>query len=311
MGLIEVTQRKAVIDIGTNSIKFCLAESDGPGSYRVVKDVTEITRLGEGLKDTGYISPDVLERNARPVANFVNEARSSGADEVVVVGTMAMREAKNTCDFIKRVKDLCGVTPQVLSGEEEGMLSYEAVVAGISGAANADLIAMDTGGGSTEFSFGKAGRLVRSFSLNVGSVRFTEDYLAQTPVPGDRLAAVRAAIKAEFAAGGVTGPADLLVGMGGTVTTMAAVKYGMAKYDPDRVQNSTLTLDDVRSQIADYASKSLAQRREIKGLHPKRADVILAGACILEAVLELTGMKEFIVSDRSLRHGLLHQLFNK
>jgi exopolyphosphatase/guanosine-5'-triphosphate,3'-diphosphate pyrophosphatase len=304
-----MAQKKAVIDVGTNSIKFCLAEGDGRGGYRVLKDTNDIARLGEGLKDTGKISAEALERNAQSVAAFAKEAEAAGADEVAVVGTMALRVAKNAADFIARVKELCGLTLQVLPGEEEAQLSYVAVMSGIEGAAEADLMTMDTGGGSTEFVFGKAGRIVKKFSLNVGAVRFTEQYLSQMPVPADKLSQARAAIKKELADGGVAGPVKFLVGMGGTVTSMAAVKHKMVKYNPDVIQGSVLTLDDVRAQIADYAAKTLDQRREIPGLQPKRADVILAGACIVESVLELTGADCLTVSDRSLRHGLLYKLF--
>lgn len=304
-----MTQRKAIVDIGTNSIKFCLAEGTGAGGYKVVKDVNDITRLGEGLKDTGRIGAEALERNARSVANFVGEAKAAGADEIVAVGTMALRVAKNAADFIARVKELCGVELRVLTGEEEAQLSYVAVMSGIKGAAETDLMTMDTGGGSTEFVFGKAGRLVRKFSLNVGAVRFTEQYLAAMPVAADKLAEAQAAIAKELTNGGVAGPVAFLVGMGGTVTSMASVKHQMARYDPDAIQGSTLSLDDVNAQITDYAAKTLEQRREIVGLQPKRADVILAGACIVKAVLELTGAREMTVSDRSLRHGLLFQLF--
>lgn len=304
-----MTQRKAIVDIGTNSIKFCLAEGTGAGGYKVVKDVNDIARLGEGLKDTGRIGAEALERNARSVANFVGEAKAAGADEIVAVGTMALRVAENAADFIARVKELCGVELRVLTGEEEAQLSYVAVMSGIEGAAEADLMTMDTGGGSTEFVFGKAGRLVRKFSLNVGAVRFTEQYLAEMPVAANKLAEAQAAIAKELTDGGVAGPVAFLVGMGGTVTSMASVKHQMAQYDPDVIQGSTLSLDDVNAQIADYAAKTLEQRREIVGLQPKRADVILAGACIVKAVLELTGAREMTVSDRSLRHGLLFQLF--
>ena len=184
-------------------------------------------------------------------------------------------------------------------------------MSGIEGAADADLVTMDTGGGSTEFVFGTAGKIVRKFSLNVGAVRFTEQYLSQMPVAAEKLAEAQAQIKKELSEGGVSGPVKFLVGMGGTVTSMASVKHKMAKYDPDVIQGSTLTLDDINAQIADYAAKTLDQRREIVGLQPKRADVILAGACIVKAVLELTGAKELTVSDRSLRHGLMYELFKK
>ncbi|MBO5491962.1 MAG: Ppx/GppA family phosphatase [Pyramidobacter sp.] len=306
-----MARRKAIIDVGTNSIKFCLAEETGNGSYTVVKDTNDIARLGEGLKETGLIGPEPLERNAQSVANFAAEAKAAGADEVVAVGTMALRTAKNAAAFIARVKELCGVELKVLSGEEEAQYSYVAVMSGIEGAADADLVTMDTGGGSTEFVFGTAGKIVRKFSLNVGAVRFTEQYLSQMPVAAEKLAEAQAQIKKELSEGGVSGPVKFLVGMGGTVTSMASVKHKMAKYDPDVIQGSTLTLDDINAQIADYAAKTLDQRREIVGLQPKRADVILAGACIVKAVLELTGAKELTVSDRSLRHGLMYELFKK
>ena len=306
-----MARRKAIIDVGTNSIKFCLAEETGNGSYNVLKDANDIARLGEGLKETGLIGPEPLERNAQSVANFAAEAKAAGADEVVAVGTMALRTAKNAAAFIARVKELCGVELKVLSGEEEAQNSYVAVMSGIPGAADADLVTMDTGGGSTEFVFGTAGKIVRKFSLNVGAVRFTEKYLSQMPVAPEKLAEAQVEIKKELSEGGVSGPVKFLVGMGGTVTSMASVKHKMAKYDPDVIQGSKLTLDDINAQIADYAAKTLDQRREIVGLQPKRADVILAGACIVSAVMELTGVSELTVSDRGLRHGLMYELFKK
>ena len=306
-----MARRKAIIDVGTNSIKFCLAEETGSGSYTVLKDANDIARLGEGLKETGLIGPEPLERNAQSVANFAAEAKAAGADEVVAVGTMALRTAKNSAAFIARVKELCGVELKVLSGEEEAQNSYVAVMSGIPGAADADLVTMDTGGGSTEFVFGTAGKIVRKFSLNVGAVRFTEKYLSQMPVVPEKLAEAQTEIKKELSEGGVSGPVKFLVGMGGTVTSMASVKHKMAKYDPDVIQGSKLTLDDINAQIADYAAKTLDQRREIVGLQPKRADGILAGACIVRAVMELTGVSELTVSDRGLRHGLMYELFRK
>ena len=193
-----MARRKAIIDVGTNSIKFCLAEETGNGSYSVLKDANDIARLGEGLKETGLIGPEPLERNAQSVANFAAEAKAAGADEVVAVGTMALRTAKNAAAFITRVKELCGVELKVLSGEEEAQNSYVAVMSGIPGAVDADLVTMDTGGGSTEFVFGTAGKIVRKFSLNVGAVRFTEKYLSQMPVAPEKLAEAQAATNKKY-----------------------------------------------------------------------------------------------------------------
>lgn len=302
---------KAVIDIGTNSIKFCLADGKPDGTFTVLKDANDIAKLGEGLKDTGEIGAEPLERNAQSVAGFVKQAREAGAEEIAIVGTMALRTAKNTAAFADRVKELTGLDVRVIPGEEEAQLSYIAVMSGIPGAAEANLVTFDTGGGSTEFVFGEAGTLKRKFSLNVGAIRFTEQYLSQMPVPAEALAKARAEIKRELAEGGVTTGAKFLVGMGGNVTSMASVKHKMEVYDPDVIQGSKMTAADVDAQIADYAAKTLDERRMIIGLQPKRADVILAGACIIRAAMELCGVDELTVSDRGLRHGLLYKLFKK
>jgi exopolyphosphatase/guanosine-5'-triphosphate,3'-diphosphate pyrophosphatase len=302
--------KKAVIDIGTNSIKFCLAESGKKdGTFEVIKDANDIAKLGEGLKDTGVISPEPLERNAKSVAAFAKEAKDAGADEIAVVGTMALRTAKNTADFAKRVKELAGLDVRVIPGEEEAQLSYIAVMSGIAGAAVANLTTFDTGGGSTEFVFGEAGAIKRKFSLNIGAIRFTEAYLSQMPVPAAKLKEAQAQIRRELSEGGVTAGAKFLVGMGGNVTSIASVKHQMKVYDPAVIQGSKLTLADIDAQIADYAAKTLDERKTITGLQPKRADVILAGACIIKEIMELTGVKELTVSDRGLRHGLLYKLF--
>ena len=302
--------KKAVIDIGTNSIKFCLAESaKQDGTFEVIKDANDIAKLGEGLKDTGLIGPEPLERNAQSVAAFAKEAREAGADETAVVGTMALRTARNTADFAKRVKELCGLEVRVIPGEEEAQLSYIAVMSGIAGAAAANLVTFDTGGGSTEFVFGEAGSIKRKFSLNIGAIRFTEAYLAQMPVPAAKLSEAQAQIRRELSEGGVTAGAKFLVGMGGNVTSIASVKHQMKVYDPNVIQGSKLTLADIDAQISDYAGKTLDERKTIVGLQPKRADVILAGACIVRQIMELTGVSELTVSDRGLRHGLLYRLF--
>lgn len=302
--------KKAVIDIGTNSIKFCLAESDKQdGTFSVLKDANDIAKLGEGLRETGLIGDEPLERNAQAVADFAKEAKEAGADEIAVVGTMALRTAKNTAAFAARVKELTGLDVRVVPGEDEAQLSYIAVMSGIAGAASANLVSFDTGGGSTEFVFGEAGEIKRKFSLNVGAIRFTEQYLSETPVAAENLAKARAEIRRELSEGGVTAGAEFLVGMGGNVTSMASVKHQMKVYDPDVIQGSKMTLADVRAQIAEYAAKTLDERKQITGLQPKRADVILAGACIIEAAMELCGVNELTVSDRGLRHGLLYRLF--
>lgn len=301
--------RKAVIDIGTNSIKFCLAESaENDGSFIVLRDSVSITRLGEGLRESSGISAAALERNARAAADFVNEARAAGA-EVKIVGTMALRSAKNAGAFIARVRELTGEELRVITGEEEALLLYTAVIAGIPKAAESDFVAFDAGGGSTEFVYCARGAIKRKFSINIGCVLATDAYFPETPVPAEKLAFARTQIKKELSEAGVAPGAEMLVGLGGNITALAAVKHKMALYDAEVIHGSTLTLCDIRAQMADYAAKTIEERRKIPGLHPQRADVILGGACIVEAAMELCGVRSLIVSDRGMRHGLLYKLF--
>lgn len=297
-------ERLSVIDIGTNSIKFCVAQKAPDGTLQVIKDANDIARLGEGLRETGLISPEALERNAQSVAAFAKEAKELGAEKTVAVGTMALRTAKNTADFIARVEELCGLTVEVLPGDEEARLAYLAVLSGLP-VQEGELVIFDTGGGSTEFIFGQGKALKNRFSVNLGAVLITEKHLADDPVKPGAVDAALEEIKTAFDAAQVTGSPVQLVGMGGTVTSMGAVKHKMTKYDPDVIQGSTLTRADVEEQIADYAGKTLEQRREIPGLQPKRADVILAGACILKDILNRLNADQLVISDRGLRHGLL------
>ena len=303
-------KRVAVIDIGSNSIKFFVGEQGTDSTIQTIVDKNDIARLGEGLSETGRISDEALERNAQSVAAFAAEAKELGADIIVCVGTMALRSAANSADFVARVKDLCGIEVQIIPGEEEARLSYLAILSGMP-VPDGDLVIFDTGGGSTEFIFGHGTELVNRFSVNLGAIRITEKFFADDPVkPGSTEAAIQE-IDREFAQAGVNGRPVKVVGMGGAVTSMGAVKHKMVKYDPDVMRGSALTKADIAEQIAAYREKTIAQRREMPGLQPKRADVILAGACILWDIVDRLGVDQLIISDRGLRHGLAFELFHK
>jgi len=300
---------KAVIDIGTVSIKFCVAEEHPEKIFEVIKDENDIKKLGSGLKKTGKISMPSLERNAVSVAEFVKQARDLGSDEIVIVGTMALRSADNRADFIKRVKELTGLDVNVLSGEEEADISFVAVRYGVTGAMEKDFVMLDTGGGSSEFVFSEKGTLKRKLSINVGAIRITEQYFLKTPVTGEILAMAGAEIRRELVGSGVVKGPDFMIGIGGNVTSMAAVKHKMAVYDPGIIHCSELTLSDIKSQIETFASMTLNERMNIVGLQPDRADVILAGACIVREAMEICGATELTVSDYGLRHGVMYTLF--
>jgi exopolyphosphatase/guanosine-5'-triphosphate,3'-diphosphate pyrophosphatase len=301
--------RYAAIDIGTNSIKFHIAERLNDGTWRKVIDRAKVVRLGEGLRETGMFNDQTMERAVIAIATMAEEARRHGVAALVAVATMGMRNAHNAGLFIARVQACCGVSIEVISGEEEARLAYLAVQAGL-GLPDVPLVVFDSGGGSTQFTFGHGATVDDRYSLNVGAARFTECYALNDAVSKTTLNEALAAISAELARLDTAPVPDALIGMGGAVTNMVAVKLGLATYAPDAVQGAALTRSDVERQIEQYRSCPAKERQAIIGLQPGRAEVILAGACIVKTVMEKFRMAALTVSDRSLRHGLLIERFS-
>jgi exopolyphosphatase/guanosine-5'-triphosphate,3'-diphosphate pyrophosphatase len=298
----------AVIDVGTNSVKFHVAERLEDGSWRTLVDRAEVTRLGEGIAETGDISPAAIARTVETIAGMTDEARQHGASALVAVGTMGLRSAQNSDDFIAQVRGRSGVTIEVIPGEEEGRLAYLAAKAGL-GLTEGSVVVFDTGGGSTQFTFGHGSEVDEQFSLNIGAVRLTTELGLGGPVTREQLDEALVAIAGEFGRlDGVPSP-DALVGMGGAITNMTAVMLGLAPYDPDVVQGAALSRAAVDRQIELYRSYDVEARRQIVGLQPKRADVILAGACVVSTVMDKLGWDVLSVSDRGLRHGVLLERF--
>jgi exopolyphosphatase/guanosine-5'-triphosphate,3'-diphosphate pyrophosphatase len=301
-------ERHAVVDVGTNSVKFHIGEKRPDGTWRTLVDRAEVTQLGEGLGASGgSFTPDALERTASAIAAMADEAERAGAP-VVAVGTMGVRTARNRDEFVAAVEERCGVRVEPISGEEEARLAYIAVRSGL-GLGTGSLVIFDTGGGSSQFTIGRGAGVTERFSVNVGAVRFTETYgLAGRVQPPDLRRAIDA-IAADLARLADAASPDALVGMGGAVTNLTAVSLGLREYDPDAVQGALLGLGEVERQIELYRSRSAEERRRIVGLQPERAEVILAGACIVRAILLLLRRDALTVSDRGLRHGLLVDRF--
>lgn len=302
--------RYAVIDIGTNSVKFNISERRDDGTWLTIVDRAEITRLGEGLEKTGEISSDAMERTVSAICAMVEEARKTDVAKIAAVGTMGMRTAHNSQQFIDAVEQRCGVKIEVISGDEEGRLAYIAVKSGL-GLAEGSLAIFDTGGGSSQFTFGHGAVVQERFSVNVGAVRYTEKYGLSGVVSSDQLQGALSAIAADLKRLDGRASPDALVGMGGAITNIAAVKHSLAKYDPNVIQGSVIERGEVGRQIELYRTKSLDDRRTIIGLQPKRADVILAGVCIVKTVMDKLQKDTLSVSDRGLRHGLLIDRFSK
>jgi len=300
--------RFAVIDVGTNSVKFHVGELEADGTWRTVADRAEVTRLGEGLDDPGRLGEEPIARTAEAIAGMAAEAEQDGVEEIVAVGTAGMRIAANAAELVDAVRERCGVQIEVIPGEEEARLAYVAATSGL-GVSGGSLVVFDTGGGSSQFTFGAPGRIEEQFSVNVGAARFTERFGLDHAVPEETVTAAREAIGADLSRLDGRKTPDTLVGMGGGITNMAAVKHGLERYDPDVIQGTELDAAEIDRQIELYRTRSAAERREIAGLQPKRAEVMLAGACIVRTVLEKLGRGSLVVSDRGLRHGLIVERF--
>ena len=300
--------RFAVIDVGTNSVKLHVGERHADGSWRTVVDRAEVTRLGEGLAETGALQPEPQRRTADAIVGMVDESRREGAAEVAAVATAGMRRATNSAELVEAVRERCGVGIEVISGEDEARLAYVAATSALD-LGKGSLVVFDTGGGSTEFTFGQAGKVEERFSIDVGAARYTERFGLDGVVSDDALTQALEAVAADLARlDGRQRPAAL-VGLGGALTSLASVHHGLATYDADVVQGTVLDRAEVERQIELYRTRTADQRRQIVGLQPARAEVILAGACIVRTVLDKLQRDELTVSDRGLRHGLLVERF--
>jgi exopolyphosphatase/guanosine-5'-triphosphate,3'-diphosphate pyrophosphatase len=304
----ELLPRYAVIDAGTNSIKFHLGERSPQGIWRTVSDRSEVTQLGEGLAEQGVICDAAIERTAQAIQGMVEEAERLGVREIAAVGTAGLRIATNGSAVVAAIAARTGVHIEVISAEEESRLAYLAAKSGLAFAAGS-LVVFDTGGGSSQFTFGKDAVVEERFSVDVGAVGTTERFALHGVVPPDVLEDAMTAIAADLYRIDGRAVPDAVVAMGGAVTNMAAVKHRLAIYDASKVQGTVLDLAEIDRQIELYRSRDADARRAIVGLQPKRAEVILAGACIVRTVMRKLGVKSLTVSDRGLRHGVLAERF--
>ncbi|MEZ4298346.1 MAG: Ppx/GppA phosphatase family protein [Polyangiaceae bacterium] len=295
-------KRVAAIDIGTNSVLLLIAESTPSGLVPLIERAT-ITRLGQGVDRTRTLAPEAIDRTLTCLADYASILREHAPDHLSVVGTSAMRDAAGGADFRERAASLLGVEPRTASGDEEAELTFLGAVSGLS--IEGDVLVFDLGGGSTEIITGPAFGAPRAkISLDIGSVRLTERHLrADPPAPAD-LARIRDDVRAELRRVPFP-PTGRVVGVAGTVTTLAAYARGVAPYDPARVHGAVLTREEVTAVTARLASLTVEQRRALPAIDPKRADVIVAGAVLVEELLTFCAAPHLIVSDRGVRWGLV------
>ena len=293
--------RVAAIDIGTNTTLLLVAETDDDRgvSLSAVREEATITRLGEGVDVARKLAPAAIERTNACLAKYAAIVRELGVERVAVVGTSAMRDAGGGDEVRAKVRELFGVDARTISGKEEAELTFRGATVGLE--LGEKVTVFDIGGGSTELVVAERGSIRASKSFDVGSVRLTERH-------SEDRAAIAKAIDAAFDDPSVfTGLGDV-VGIAGTVTTLAAVSMSMEPYDGARVHGHTMTRTEVAEVVDRLAATPLDERKKMRGLEPKRADVIVAGGMIVLAVLDKLNAREMIVSDRGVRWGLAESL---
>jgi exopolyphosphatase/guanosine-5'-triphosphate,3'-diphosphate pyrophosphatase len=310
--------RVAAIDIGTNTVLLLVAESRD-GELVAVEEHATITRLGQGVDKTRQLAPEAVERTRACLDRYAEVVARLGVTKTDVVGTSAMRDAGGGDAVRAYVKSRFGVEARTISGDEEARLTFAGALSGLSfpstganGSGSSRVVVFDIGGGSTEVVDGDRATRAISFahSYDVGSVRLTERHVrSDPPTDAEREAVARAASEA-FASVPSSVSGAPVVGIAGTVTTLAAVSLGMTTYDAARVHGHTLAVAELERVVTMLARVPLEERRTIAGLEPKRADVIVAGGLVALAFLRHVGAPSLVVSDRGVRWGLAEQLAN-
>lgn len=283
--------RVAVIDIGTNSTRLLVADKAGSG-LKVVETGLIITRLGEGV-GSGMLLPQAMERTAGAVEMFRERAAGLGARRVAATATSAARDAVNRNEFLELVRSRAGLQVRVLSGEEEACLSYLGVAAGLDIEPDTTMV-IDIGGGSTELIW-KSENQLRLSSVNVGAVRLTESGYTESQV-FDELQPVLDAARGSSV--------RFLVGVGGTITTLAAIDLKLAAYDRDRVHGYSMPAFRIKQILSELQAMGLEERKKLQGLPPGRADIIVAGAAIVKVIMDGTGIDKLVVSEYDILYGL-------
>ena len=314
-----MTRRVAVVDCGTNSLRLLLADVDPRRAE--LTDVArrmEIVRLGQGVDKTGRLAPDALARTIAVLRDYADLIAGSGAQAVRMVATSATRDADNAAEFVRLVKEVLGVAPEVLTGAEEAALSFTGATAELAADPDdAPYLVVDIGGGSTEFVLGAvlAGGAVppsySAISVDIGCVRMTERHLHGDPPSAQEVAAAIADIDAALDAVAAAVPArqaGTLIGLAGSVTTVAAIAMGLPAYDAARIHHARVSAADVHAVTRGLLAQTRTARAAIGVMHPGRADVIGGGALVLDRLMERFGFGEVLVSEHDILDGMAWSL---
>jgi exopolyphosphatase/guanosine-5'-triphosphate,3'-diphosphate pyrophosphatase len=299
----------AALDCGTNSTRLLVTRPDGSTQIRLMR----ITRLGEGVDATHELNPGAIERTVTVLREFRQRMDEAGVTRGRLVTTSAVRDARNGGIFLRAASESVGFPAELLSGEEEGRLAYAGATKGLLPVDGDDMV-VDIGGGSTELVVQHDG-VVQAFSMNIGCVRLTERFLRHDPPDDHEIAALVAYVDAQLDGAASARPilANLrspsrLLGLAGSVTTLAALELELPEYDGDKVHHTVLTAASVHRWCTTLASEPSARRAARAGMVAGRADVIVAGALVLRQVMRRFAFEECIVSESDILDGMAMSL---
>ncbi|MFE7127391.1 exopolyphosphatase [Streptomyces sp. NPDC057617] len=306
--------RVAAVDCGTNSIRLLVADvpsgtGERTGQLTDLDRRMRIVRLGQGVDRTGRLAPEALERTFEACREYAAVIKEHGAERVRFVATSASRDAENRDEFVHGVLDILGVEPEVITGDQEAEFSFTGATRELPG--RDSYLVVDIGGGSTEFVVGDD-RVRAARSVDIGCVRLTERHLLRNGVISDppsaaEIAAIRADIDAALDLAERTVPLReprTLVGLAGSVTTVAGIALGLRAYDPAAIHHARIPYEQVRSITDHLLTATHAERAAIPVMHPGRTDVIGAGALVLLSIMERTSAPEVVVSEHDILDGI-------
>lgn len=296
-----MNMRAAAIDIGTNSCRLLIAESEANKNFNILKRKLEVTRLGEGVEQSHSLKPEAIKRVSNTLNRYKEIIEDYQVKKIRIVGTSALRDADNS-DLMREIIKNMGFKLEIISGEQEAELNY------LGAASNLDkkFLLIDIGGGSTEFIWPWISKLEYK-SLDLGCVRLTEKFInaPKNTIKDFELNKMESYIlknlKNEFKFN-----KDYSVkGVGGTITTAAAIKLNLKEYDSNKIENTTITLEELKQIIERLSALKIRERKKVNGLQPKRADIIITGLIILKEILIYIGQKGLTVSDQDLLYALI------
>ncbi|WP_370618074.1 exopolyphosphatase [Mumia sp. Pv 4-285] len=304
-----MTRRVAAIDCGTNSIRLLVTDLDAEaGTADDLVRRMEIVRLGYGVDRTGHLDERALSRTFAACEDYAGVIAEAGAEHMRFVATSATRDADNAAEFAAGVQERLGVRPDVVSGSEEAALSYAGAARDLPDV-DQPVLVVDLGGGSTELILGRDGRAEAEQSLDIGSVRMTERHLRSDPPTAAEIAACVTDVDAALDRAQVdVGAARTVVGVAGTITTVAAYVLGLEQYDSFRIHHAHLAVADVIAACEAIIAASVEERRSWPFMHPGRADVIGGGALIVARLLARTTPEVLVISEHDILDGIAWSL---